>query len=284
MGDGAVIRVKRVIDFIEEHLDGKLELETVAEGVHYSKYHLHRVFLETVGMTVHDYVQRRQMTEAARLLVFSDRPVAEIALACGYESRQAFSLAFKEMYKLPPAQYRARGNFYPLQLRFFLHRELGKAEFTKEAVRLAGPGDIPAWMELMRLAIDGYPAMDEAEYLEKLEESVAEKRALVLENQGVLVGALIFSPEPGNIEFLGVHPQYRNRGIWELFLEVLMEKYLPGREISMTTYRERDRADTGYRERLLELGFERRELLTEFGYPTQRFVRPAKGERQEERK
>ena len=34
MGDGAVIRVKRVIDFIEEHLDGKLELETVAEGVH----------------------------------------------------------------------------------------------------------------------------------------------------------------------------------------------------------------------------------------------------------
>ena len=113
---------------------------------------------------------------------------------------------------------------------------------------------------------------------------MAEKRALVLENQGVLAGALIFAPEPGNIEFLGVHPQYRNRGIWELFLEVLQEKYLPGREISMTTYRERDRADTGYRERLLELGFEMRELLTEFGYPTQRFVRPPEGERQEERK
>ena len=94
--------------------DGKLELESVAEAVHYSKYHLHRLFTETVGMTIHDYVQRRQLTEAAKLLVFSDQPIIEIALICGYESQQSFSSAFKAMYKSPPAEYREKQSFYPL--------------------------------------------------------------------------------------------------------------------------------------------------------------------------
>ena len=37
----------------------------------YSKYHLHRIFSDAVGLTIHDYVQRRQLTEAAKLLVDS---------------------------------------------------------------------------------------------------------------------------------------------------------------------------------------------------------------------
>lgn len=152
MGNQSIISIEAVIDYIESHLDGKLELETVAEAVHYSKYHLHRLFTETVGMTIHDYVQRRQLTEAAKLLVFSDKPIIEIAFICGYESQQSFSLA----------------------------------------------------------------------------------------------------------------------------LDALLEIYLPGQEISTTTFREQDKADTGHRDMLLQLGFAEKELLTEFGYPTQRFVLPPK--------
>lgn len=70
------------------------------------------------------------------------------------------------------------------------------------------------------------------------------------------VGAMAFSYETGSIKFMGVHPQYR------------------GREISITTYRQGDRADTGRRAELLQLGFTERELMVEFGYPTQRFVLP----------
>ena len=40
----------------------------------------------------------------------------------------------------------------------------------------------------------------------------------------------------------------------------------------MTTYREGDKADTGHRDLLKSLGFAERELLIEYGYPTQRFV------------
>ena len=48
-----------------------MSLSTIAKAVGYSKYHLHRMFVETVGLSIHDYVQRRQLTEAAKLLVFS---------------------------------------------------------------------------------------------------------------------------------------------------------------------------------------------------------------------
>ena len=272
MGNPSVTRIEAVIDYIENHLDGKLQLKTVAEAVHYSKYHLHRLFTDTVGMTIHDYVQRRQLTEAAKLLVFSDQPIIEIALICGYESQQSFSLAFKAMYKSPPAEYREKRCFYPLQLRFTLHRSMSAAEFTMQDIRLARREDIPDWMNLMRLVIDGYPVMDEDDYSAKLEESIDEKRALVLKAGNVLIGAMAFTYSPGSIEFLGVHPQYRNRGIQRLFLDALLEIYLPGQEISTTTYRAQDKADTGHRNLLLQLGFAEKELLTEFGYPTQRFV------------
>ena len=272
MGNLSITRIEAVIDYIENHLDGKLELETVAEAVHYSKYHLHRLFTDTVGMTIHDYVQRRQLTEAAKLLVFSDQPIIEIALICGYESQQSFSLAFKAMYKSPPAEYRENRCFYPLQLRFTLHRNMSAVKFTMQDIRLARREDVPDWMNLMRLVIDGYPVMDEDDYSAKLEESIDEKRALVLKAGNVLIGAMAFTYSPGSIEFLGVHPQYRNRGIQRLFLDALLEIYLPGREISTTTYRAQDKADTGHRNLLLQLGFAEKELLTEFGYPTQRFV------------
>ena len=272
MGNPSVTRIEAVIDYIENHLDGKLELKTVAEAVHYSKYHLHRLFTDTVGMTIHDYVQRRQLTEAAKLLVFSDQPIIEIALICGYESQQSFSLAFKAMYKSPPAEYREKRCFYPLQLRFTLHRSMSAMEFTMQDIHLARREDIPDWMNLMRLVIDGYPVMDEDDYSAKLEDSIDEKRALVLKAGNVLIGAMAFTYFPGSIEFLGVHPQYRNRGIQRLFLDALLEMYLPGQEISTTTYRAQDKADTGHRDLLLQLGFAEKELLTEFGYPTQRFV------------
>lgn len=276
MGNQSVISIEAVIDYIESHLDGKLELETVAEAVHYSKYHLHRLFTETVGMTIHGYVQRRQLTEAAKLLVFSDKPIIEIAFICGYESQQSFSLAFKAMYKSPPAEYREERSFYPLQLRFILHRRTTAMEFTIQDIRLAEKKDIVDWMNLMRLVIDGYPVMDEDDYLAKLEESIDEKRALVLREGDILIGAMAFTYSPGSIEFLGVHPQYRNRGLQKVFLDALLEIYLPGQEISTTTFRERDKADTGHRDMLLQLGFAEKELLTEFGYPTQRFVLPPK--------
>lgn len=274
----------RAIAYIESHLDGPLTLDDVARAVHYSPCHLHRVFAATAGLTIHDYVLRRRMTEAARMLVFSSRPVLDIALRSGYETQQAFSVAFKALYKLPPLQFRARGVFYPLQLRFVLRAAPAlsgqSAGALARRMRPAQTADIPVWMELARLAIDGFPCFAPGEHLRWLRPCIAEGHALILPDGPAAAGALAFDPHTGCIEFLAVHPQYRRANVAAAFLLRLTAARPAGQTLSITTYRAGDKADTGHRAACLRLGFTEGELLTEFGYPTQRLLlRAAEGTR-----
>lgn len=263
------------IDYIEKHLNKKIDLEVVANAVHYSKYHLHRLFTDTVGLTIHDYVQRRQLTEATKLLVFSDKPIIEIALIAGYESQQSFTTAFKAMYKKSPNQYRANEEFYPLQLRYILIEEPTKAETAidwQKDITLSTMKDIPQWMDLLNLVIDGFPHLNKNEYIELLENCISENRALIMKDGGTAIGIMAFSYDTGSIDFFGIHPQYRKRGIAKAFLRKVMTEFLEDPKISITTFREGDKADLGYREIFKSLGFAEAELLIEFGYPTQKFV------------
>lgn len=271
---GNIKIVTAAINYIESHLHEKLDLETVAGAVHYSKYHLHRMFTDTAGMTLHDYIQRRQLTEGAKLLVFSDKPILEIALTAGYESQQSFTDVFKAMYKKSPNQYREEEAFYPLQLRYVLtDTRVSFAENNwQEKIAFATEEDIPKWMRLVHLVIDGFPHLDEKQYLEKLQQSIKNRRALILKDADTAIGIMAFHEITGSIDFFGVHPQYRSRGIAKAFCEKALHELVRSEEISVTTFREGDKADTGYREIFKGLGFAEEELLVEFGYPTQRFV------------
>ena len=267
--------VSMAINFIEANLTERLNLDRIADAVHYSKYHLHRVFSDTVGLTVHEYMKRRQLTESAKLLVFSEKPIVDIALLSGYRSQQAFTSAFTAMYKMPPNMYRENERFYPLQLRFDFERSYEKLDRTESAgwkITFATEAEIPCWMELVRLVIDGFPYLDEEEYIRVLKQKIRTKQALILKDRGLAAGILLFSYENGSIDFMGSHPLYRKRGVPKALLDKVMGELLRGRKVSITTYREGDKADTGYRDEIKELGFAEAELLVEYGYPTQRFV------------
>ena len=152
------------------------------------------MFTGAVGMTIHDYVQRRRLTEAAKLLVFSDRPILEIALSAGYESQQSFTDSFRGMYKKSPNRYREEKEFYPLQLRYVLNEnpsDLEEKEWRDKIV-FAAQEDIPGWMELVRLVIDGFPHLDESQYLERLQEYIRNKRALILKDADRAIGIMAF--------------------------------------------------------------------------------------------
>lgn len=270
---GQTVRiVSQAIRYIEHNLNDKLELDMVAAALYYSKFHLHRIFTKTVGLTIHEYIQRRRLTEAAKLLIFSRKPILEIALISGYESQQAFTGVFKAMYKTTPAEFRETEKFYPLQLEIHLNEGTAAMDFTKEDIMFAVSADVEDWMELVELTIDGYPCLNRDKYIQNLHRYIDDRKAWILRDEGMVVGAMGVSPDTGSIDFLAVHPQYRSLGITKLFLDKLMDELLYGREISLTTYRAGDKADTGYREEYFRLGFAERELLVEYGYPTQRFV------------
>ena len=271
MPNKQIRNIASVIAYIEAHLTQKLNLDILAEAMHYSKYHLHRIFTDTVGLTIHDYIQRRRLSEAAKLLIFSEKSVLDIALLAGYESQDAFT----RMYKLPPAKYRENEEFYPLQLRFEFegnYRMLNEKKEVRYDICFAAEEDIPCWMELVKLVVDGFPNLQEETYRQVLREKIKVKEALILKDEETAIGIMLFTSETGSIDFMACHPLYKKKGIPKAFLDKVLNELVTGKNLTITTYREGDKADTGQRQEIKKLGFAEAELLVEFGYPTQRFV------------
>lgn len=266
-----------VIDYIENNLTENLDLETLADAVHYSKYHLHRMFSDTIGLTIHDYVLRRRLSEAAKLLIFSNKSIIEIALISGYESQQAFTTTFKLMYKKSPNQYRRAKTYYPLQLRYKLKHKPTRINSKidwKQDIQYASDCDIPAWLDLVYQSIDGFPYLTEINYQNELRAYIQAKQALLLYDEDIVIGAMMFHKQTNHIDFLAIHPQYKKYDIANAFLQRLWREVITDLPISITTFRNGDKADLGYRATLKKLGFVESELRIEFGYPTQQFLLP----------
>ncbi|WP_301334962.1 helix-turn-helix transcriptional regulator [Anaerostipes hominis (ex Lee et al. 2021)] len=81
---------------------------------------MNRIFSERTGITIYKYLQSRRLTIAAEKLIKTNEPITEIAYEAGYDSQQAFSLAFKQLYVYPPKIYRNKRVFVPKQNRIFL--------------------------------------------------------------------------------------------------------------------------------------------------------------------
>lgn len=103
--------VEKVVDYIEAHLDDELTLDKIADALNYSKFYVVRAFNEETGSTVYKYIQGRRLTLAAQTLVKTDQPIIEIAYRAHYDSQQAFTLAFKQVYECTPKIYRSLFTF-----------------------------------------------------------------------------------------------------------------------------------------------------------------------------
>jgi len=228
---------------------------------------------------MHVYIQRRRLTEAARQLVYSELPILEIALQSGYESQQAFAMIFKAMYKFPPGRFRKNRTFYPLQMRFEIKVPVHDMHSSpkRSVYRLIRPArkeDTTAWMHLVRLVVDGFPCLNEAEHAATLQNYIARQHAFIMKEKDRAIGIMMLSPASGNIDFLGIHPFYRQGAIMQTHLAKAMSVMTVHPAISTTTYRRGDRADTGHRRTLTAFGFTGGEYLVEFGYPTQKMFLP----------
>src|ERR1700692_1702143 len=73
-------RLQRVIDYIDQHLDGELDLETVSRVAAFSKFRFHRQFTATFALSVHRYVQLARMKRASHRLASETPSVTDIAM------------------------------------------------------------------------------------------------------------------------------------------------------------------------------------------------------------
>jgi AraC family transcriptional regulator len=99
-------KLKRVLDFIEAHLDEDIQLEDLANLVGISSFYFCRLFKQSIHITPYQYVIRRRIERAKLLLQNSDLSVTEIALQCGFAHQSHLSRHFKRLIGMVPQAFR----------------------------------------------------------------------------------------------------------------------------------------------------------------------------------
>lgn len=99
-------QIQQTIEFIEDHLDGELNIESLAKMASLSPFYYQRLFSRLVKKPVAEYVRLRRMAKATETLLQRDQRILDIALELGFSSHEHFSRIFKDTFGMTPDEYR----------------------------------------------------------------------------------------------------------------------------------------------------------------------------------
>ena len=98
--------IKKVFELIESNLsDSELDTETVAERIGVSRSQLWRIFKNTTGKTLGDYIREIRMKKAAEMLRTGKYRITEISEEVGYSNSRNFAKNFQKEYGMTPSEY-----------------------------------------------------------------------------------------------------------------------------------------------------------------------------------
>ena len=98
----------QVKTFLNAHTHSHLQLEQISSAVHLSPYHLCRIFKQNTGMTLHHYVKRLRLFNAAeQILEYPTARLDLLALEFGFSNHGNFSTAFRQTFGMNPSELRA---------------------------------------------------------------------------------------------------------------------------------------------------------------------------------
>lgn len=94
-------------DYIEDNLDGEIDLRRAAGLAACSQFHFQRMFAYVTGVSLTEYIRRRRMTKAALELIDGGEKVIDLALKYGYESPRLLTGPLKAFTAWLPARQKA---------------------------------------------------------------------------------------------------------------------------------------------------------------------------------
>jgi len=101
-------KLKRVIDYIQSHLDHEIRLDDLAKQLNLSRYHFSRLFKASIGLSPYQYLIRKRVELAQGLLKNRDLSIADIAYRCGFSSQSHLTRHFKQQTGTTPNRYRCQ--------------------------------------------------------------------------------------------------------------------------------------------------------------------------------
>lgn len=101
------VRINKVLDHVEQNLDGDLSLAKLAPISCYSPYHFHRTFTAICGETPYEFVLRKRLEKIAWLMLKQkELPIMDFAYRYGFDNPTSFSRSFKKYYGISPRHLR----------------------------------------------------------------------------------------------------------------------------------------------------------------------------------
>lgn len=92
--------------YIKNNLTRKLTLNDIARNLHCSTVTLTEHFKREFGITINEYITKKRMELAEKLLLSTDKPLREIASMTGFADVEYFSRTFKRYHEISPATWR----------------------------------------------------------------------------------------------------------------------------------------------------------------------------------
>lgn len=105
LNDDTFRRLCRARDLLAAEYQSQVPLEQAAREACLSPFHFHRLFRSAFGETPHDFLTRRRMEHARRLLAAGQMTVTDVCFEIGYSSLGSFSSKFQTMVGRTPTQY-----------------------------------------------------------------------------------------------------------------------------------------------------------------------------------
>lgn len=99
-------RIQATLDTIARDFADPFTLEALAARVHLSPSRLSHLFKEQVGDSIVAVLTGYRLKQAEKLLIYTVRPITEIALSVGFNSSDYFARQFMRYYGQGPLQYR----------------------------------------------------------------------------------------------------------------------------------------------------------------------------------
>ena len=100
------LELSSIKEFLDEHCTEKIALDDLAGRFFINKFYLSKIFRETYGTTINNYLISKRITRAKQLLRFTDMTVDEISAAVGMADANYFSRMFRKVEGISPREYR----------------------------------------------------------------------------------------------------------------------------------------------------------------------------------
>lgn len=97
----------KVLNYLKNHLEEEVSLETLAQLVHLDKNYLVRLFKDTYGQTPIKTLIDMRMERACDLIANTNMTISDIAAACGYTSASYFTAEYKKHFGITPLKQRS---------------------------------------------------------------------------------------------------------------------------------------------------------------------------------